>query len=182
MKTLTTFMVVALGLGAAVGAAMLPGRALAQAGPSGHGGHTTTPRHTPDVCEREFEQVIADGRGFGMAFAADRHGYPGPLHVLELAGQLGLTADQETRVRALMDAMFAESRPKGALLLAAERRLTSLFASGRADADSVRAAVADVERLRGELRTLHLVTHLRTRDVLSESQRRAYHAARWGAH
>jgi Spy/CpxP family protein refolding chaperone len=176
MKRLTTSIVITLGLGLAA----LP--AAAQAPHSGHGAHAAAPRHAPDVCEREFEQVVADGRGFGMAFAADRHGYPGPLHVLELASQLGLSADQETRVRALMDAMFAESRPKGALLLAAERRLTSLFASGRADLESVRAAVGDVERLRAELRTLHLVTHLRTRELLSDAQRRAYHVARWGAH
>jgi Spy/CpxP family protein refolding chaperone len=175
MKRLTMFLLIALVMAA-------PARALAQPPHSGHGAHTTASRHAPDVCEREFEQVVADGRGFGMAFAADRHGYPGPLHVLELATQLGLTADQQTRVRALMDAMFAESRPKGALLLDAERRLTALFASGRADVQSVRAAVADVERLRAELRTLHLVTHLRTRELLSDAQRKAYHAARWGAH
>lgn len=175
MNRLTMVLLIAL-------TTVLPARALAQTPHSGHGAHTTAPRHSPDVCEREFERVVADGRGFGMAFAADRHGYPGPLHVLELATQLGLSADQEIRVRALMDAMFAESRPKGAALLAAERRLTALFASGRPDADSVRAAVTEVERLRAELRTLHLVTHLRTRDLLSDAQRKAYHAARWGAH
>jgi Spy/CpxP family protein refolding chaperone len=143
-------------------------------------GATAPAHHDPEGCEREFEAVVADGRGFGMAFAADRHGYPGPLHVLELADRLVLTDAQRARARALMDAMFAESRPKGAALIAAERRLAELFASGRPDEASVRAAVAEVERLRAELRVLHLTTHLKTRDVLTPGQRRLYHDARWG--
>jgi Spy/CpxP family protein refolding chaperone len=159
--------------------------ATAQHGEHGrHGQHgATTPAggHDAEACEREFQQVVADGRGFGMAFVADRQGYPGPLHVLDLADRLALTEDQQTRVRALMTAMFAESRPKGAALLAAERRLTDLFASGRPDSASVRAAVAEVERLRAELRVLHLTKHLETRDILTPEQRRLYHAARWGA-
>jgi Spy/CpxP family protein refolding chaperone len=160
--------------------------ALAQHAPHGaHGpaapGTKGAPPHAAEACEREFEQVVADGRGFGMAFAADRHGYPGPLHVLELAERLGLTVEQQTRVRALMDGMFAESRPKGAALLAAERRLTGLFASGRPDDAAVRTAVADTERLRAELRLLHLTTHVKTRDLLTAEQRRLYPAERWGA-
>lgn len=142
-----------------------------------HGGH-----HGPgaaEACDREFERTIADGRGFGMAFAADRHGYPGPLHVLELADGLGLTPEQTTAVRALRDAMFAESRPKGAALLAAERRLEALFASGQVDEAALGPAVADIERLRGELRVLHLATHVKTAALLTAEQRRVYRAARW---
>jgi hypothetical protein len=45
----------------------------------------------------------------------------------------------------------------------------------------VRAAAAEVERLRGEVRLVHLLTHLKTRDLLTEDQRRIYHEARWGA-
>ena len=131
------------------------------------------------ACAAEFEQVVAGGRGFGMAFAADQNGYPGPLHVLELADRLGLTADQEARMRELMHAMFAESRPKGAALRAAEARLAKLFADGAASEAAVRAAVAEVERARTEVRLVHLLTHLRTRDLLSEEQRRLYHQARW---
>jgi len=36
------------------------------------------------ACAIEFEKVVGEGRGFGMAFAADQNGYPGPMHVLEL--------------------------------------------------------------------------------------------------
>jgi Spy/CpxP family protein refolding chaperone len=130
-------------------------------------------------CETEFEQVIGQGRGFGMAFAADRHGYPGPMHVLELREQLQLSVEQTRQIEALMQAMFAESRPRSARLLEAEGRLSALFAGGRAEEAAVRAAVADVEQARREVRLVHLLTHLRTRDLLTGEQRRLYHEARW---
>jgi Spy/CpxP family protein refolding chaperone len=157
--------------------------------PSGHqpaGGHqhgagaTQDHHRAVEACLAEFEKVVGEGRGFGMAFAADQNGYPGPMHVLELKDRLKLTADQEARVQALMTAMFGESRPKSARLLEAEARLRRLFADGAADAATVRAAVQAVEQARSEVRLVHLLTHLRTRDILTEEQRRIYHEARWG--
>jgi Spy/CpxP family protein refolding chaperone len=146
----------------------------AQHGHGHAGGHQAA-----EACSAEFDQVVGDGRGFGMAFAADQNGYPGPMHVLELADRLKLTAEQEAKARALMHAMFAESKPKGARLLEAEARLRRLFADRTADNATVRAAVDDVERARSEVRLVHLLTHLKTRDLLTEEQRRIYHEARW---
>jgi len=168
---------VVVGLGALAALVGLGAAAWAQQG--GHAGHAA-PGHDAVACEAEFRDVIADGRGFGLAFAADRNGYPGPLHVLELKDRLGLSGEQETKLHALMSAMFAEARPRGAALLEAEARLERLFAGGRADDSAVRAAVADVERARSAVRLVHLRTHLATRDLLTEPQRRAYHEARWG--
>jgi Spy/CpxP family protein refolding chaperone len=150
-----------------------------------HAGHSHAPGAVSDghlkvqACADEFDAVVRDGRGFGMAFAADQHGYPGPMHVLELKDRLGLTPEQEARVRVLLQAMFAESRPKSARLLEAEARLRALFAAGSADEPAVRAAAAEVERLRGEVRLVHLLAHVKTREVLTDAQRRAYHEARW---
>jgi Spy/CpxP family protein refolding chaperone len=145
-----------------------------------HGGGAE-PHRRVEACQREFDQVVSDGRGAGLAFAADQHGYPGPLHVLELKETLHLTPEQETRTRALLEAMFADARPRAARLAAAETRLQRIFAEGAADAETVRAAVADAERARAEVRLAHLLTHLRTRDLLTESQRQIYQRVRWGA-
>jgi Spy/CpxP family protein refolding chaperone len=122
---------------------------------------------------------VGEGRGFGLAFAADQNGYPGPLHVLELKDRLKLTADQEAKAQALLHAMFVESKPKSARLLEAEAKLRRLFADRAADDAAVRAAVAEVERARSEVRLVHLLTHLKTRELLTEDQRRIYHEARW---
>ena len=92
------------GLVCALTLAFVPVSAAAQ-----HAGHQHAPGGAPSeghlkvqACLDEFDAVVRDGRGFGMAFAADQHGYPGPMHVLELKDRLGLTPEQETRVRALM--------------------------------------------------------------------------------
>src|SRR6476661_4170774 len=58
------------------------------------------------------EQQIADlrgGRGMSMALPAELNGYPGPLHVIEQAVALALTADQIARVQRLYDDMKGEA-------------------------------------------------------------------------
>jgi Spy/CpxP family protein refolding chaperone len=146
-----------------------------------HGGGDAQAHQRVEDCQREFDRVVADGRGFGLAFPADQNGYPGPLHVLELKDRLRLTPEQETRMRALFEAMLAEARPRAARLAAAEARLRQIFAERAADDAAVRTAVAEAETARAEVRLAHLLTHLRTRDVLTEAQRQAYHQLRWGA-
>jgi len=148
-------------------------------GQPGHGGGHEGGHQAAQACAVEFDNVVGEGRGFGMAFAADQNGYPGPMHVLELQDRLTLTADQEAKAQALMHAMFSESKPKSARLLEAEAKLRRLFADRAADDAAVRAAVAEVERARAEVRLVHLLTHLKTRDLLTEDQRRLYHEARW---
>ena len=140
----------------------------------------THPHQVAETCAAEFDKVVGEGRGFGMGFAADQNGYPGPMHLLELRERLGLTAEQAAKAQALVHAMFSESRPKSARLLEAEARLKKLFADGAAGEAAVRAAVAEVERARSEVRLVHLLTHLKTRELLTEGQRRVYHEARWG--
>jgi Spy/CpxP family protein refolding chaperone len=154
-------------------------RGWAQHGMPRHGAGGAPHHDLAQMCATEFEKNIGEGRGFGMAFVADQQGYPGPLHVLELKHRLQLTPEQETKAQALLTAMFAESRPKSAQLLDAERRLRTLFADGKADEASVRTAVAEVERARSDVRMVHLLFHLKTRDLLSDDQQRVYREARW---
>ena len=167
-------------LGVVVGIAVTAAAAAASA-QHGHGGAGAEGHQMAQACATEFEKVVGEGRGFGLAFAADQNGYPGPMHVLELRDRLKLTADQEAKARDLMHAMFAESHPKSVRLLEAEAKLRRLFAERAADEAAVRAAVAEVERARSEVRLVHLLAHLKTRDLLSEDQRRLYHETRWGA-
>lgn len=148
--------------------------------PGGHGPGAGAGHELAGRCEEDFARVVAEGRGFGLAFAADQQGYPGPIHALELADHLRLDPGQRARLEALRDGMLARARPAAARWQAAEDRLRRLFAEGRADEAGVRAAVADVERARAELRLVHLLTHLETRAVLDEGQRQRYHQARWG--
>jgi Spy/CpxP family protein refolding chaperone len=186
-RTALAGFVVALALaGSGAGAQSPPPVSPGHGHQHGHGHHHGAGQESDahrrvDAYLKEFDAVVADGRGFGLAFAADQHGYPGPLHVLELKDRLHLTAEQETHTRTLFDAMLAQARPRAARLAAAEARLRRLFAAGTADEAAVRAAVAETETARAELRLAHLTAHLATREILTETQRRTYHELRWGS-
>jgi len=154
--------------------------ALAQHAGHSHTGPAPSRGHlAAEACQAEFEGVIADGRGFGLAFVADQNGYPGPLHVLELKDRLRLSPEQERGARELLEGMFAEARPRSARLLASEARLRDLFARRGVDDALLAAAVAVLEQARADFRLVHLRAHVKMRDLLTEDQRRAYHAARW---
>ena len=49
------------------------------------------------------------GRGMQLALAAELNGFPGPLHVLELADQLELTQAQRAAVQQLFAVMKTEA-------------------------------------------------------------------------
>jgi len=42
----------------------------------GHGSMGAEGHQVAQACATEFEKVVSDGRGFGLAFAADQNGYP----------------------------------------------------------------------------------------------------------
>ena len=73
----------------------------------GHGQPGASGHLSAQDCATQFKQVVGEGRGFGMAVAADQNGYPGPMHVLELKDRLRLTAEQEARAHELHAAVRA---------------------------------------------------------------------------
>jgi hypothetical protein len=123
------------------------------------------------------DQQLADlraGRGMGLALPAELNGYPGPVHVLEHAAALDLSAEQQTRVRALFEAMKAEAIPLGERLIAQEADLDRLFAGRTATLANLEAATARIGRTQAELRTAHLKYHLATVEILTADQIRRY--------
>jgi hypothetical protein len=135
--------------------------------------------------QREIKALSADARrgllegaGLGYAMAAELNGWPGPLHALELKDELGLSAVQVRRMEALRREMKAEAVPLGEALVAAERDLDSLFATGAPTPDEVAAATARIAGIEGRLRAAHLVAHLRAAPVLTSHQTMLYARAR----
>jgi Spy/CpxP family protein refolding chaperone len=113
-----------------------------------------------------------------MALPAELNHYPGPKHVLELAANLRLTPDQQAETRRLFGRMQAEAVSLGEAVVTREAELDQLFSSGAAEEGALRLLVADIARLRGELRFTHLKYHLAMRRLLSAEQVAAYDAAR----
>lgn len=123
------------------------------------------------------DQQIADlkaGRGMGLALAAELNGYPGPMHTLELASQIKLSAEQITELRRLYEAMKAEAIVAGERLIASERDLDHAFASGTIAPDALALLTARIGEHQGALRAVHLRYHLSTAAMLNAEQRQRY--------
>lgn len=118
------------------------------------------------------EQVddLRSGRGMGLALAAELNGYPGPIHVLELADKLELTADQRLRVAALFEAMKAEAIPLGERLIAQESELDHAFVSRSITVASLERFTGSIAETQASLRNAHLKYHLSTVALLEPGQ------------
>ena len=114
------------------------------------------------------------GRGMGLALAAELNGYPGPMHVLELAGRLRLSPDQRARVQELFERMKAEAVPLGQKLLDEERSLDRHFAERTITRENLATLTRSIGETTGALRQAHLSYHLATLEALTPEQVRQY--------
>ena len=122
-------------------------------------------------------EQIADlkaGRGMGLALVAELNGYVGPVHVLELADSLHLSADQRARMEELFAAMKAEAIPLGEELIAQESDLDRQFADRTITEASLATATQAIGSTRAALRASHLKYHLAATEVLSPMQIQRY--------
>jgi Spy/CpxP family protein refolding chaperone len=122
-------------------------------------------------------QQIADlsaGRGMSLALAAELNGFPGPVHVLELARGFDLSDEQRAAMEQLMERMKAEAVPLGEHLIAQEADLDQLFAARTVTPESLAAATGAIGATQAALRQAHLKYHLATVKVLTADQMRRY--------
>jgi hypothetical protein len=123
------------------------------------------------------EQQIADlraGRGMGLALAAELNGYPGPMHVLELADALDLSDQQRAKMQELFATMKAEAIPLGERLIAQEAELDKAFAGKTITAATLAASTETIGATHAALRQAHLKYHLFTIEVLTPAQLQRY--------
>lgn len=122
-------------------------------------------------------QQIADlraGRGMGLALAAELNGYPGPLHVIELAEALGLNGGQHAAMTKYFAEMKAETIALGERLIAEEAELDRLFVSRTVTPESLAAATQRIGVTQAALRAAHLRYHLATVETLTPHQIKRY--------
>ncbi len=129
------------------------------------------------ITDREIKALSADeiagyraGAGMGFALAAELNGFPGPMHVLELAAELELSAEQRTAVQASRARMQEDASTVGAALVERERQLDRLFASANATEPEVRRLTGEIAEQRGRIRHAHLRAHLETTEILTRHQ------------
>ena len=127
------------------------------------------------------EQDLTDlrtGKGMGIALPAELQGYPGPMHVLELADKLNLTPDQRAKIAQLHGEMRSQAIKAGEILISAERAVDQFFSSGSVGETALLAVTRQVAEARAQVRFAHLRFHLKAKAVLSVEQLTAYSKAR----
>jgi len=122
----------------------------------------------------EHIEGLRTGAGLGYAKAAELNGWPGPLHALELADVLALSADQRREITSIRKAMLAKAKPLGRDLIVAEEALDALFVEGAPDAVTVANATAQVGMIEAELRAVHLTAHIDMKPLLTRHQQMLY--------
>jgi Spy/CpxP family protein refolding chaperone len=140
-------------------------------------GHTPYAGQQQRTVKALSDEQLADlraGRGMGLALSAELNGYPGPMHVLELADQLELTDQRRTQMRELTDRMRGEAIPVGEKLIERERALDQAFAQAQITPASLTNLTARIGETQAELRALHLKYHLLTADLLSTHEKHRY--------
>jgi len=130
----------------------------------------------PVFSSKERADGLLEGRGMGLAVAAENHGYPGPRHALDAADKLGLSAEQRAQIAALVDQMKAEAVPAARRLLADEDALDRLFIDRKATLASITEASQQAGRSEAAARVVHLKYHLAMVKILTPKQIADYQA------
>lgn len=129
------------------------------------------------LSDQEIRDLL-EARGMGLAKAAELNSYPGPLHVLQLADQLGLSDAQRTATKSLYASMRERALSIGRQIIEAERTLDRAFADRRIEPAMLRSQVDAIAILQGNLRAVHLETHLAQHSLQTPEQISRYDVLR----
>lgn len=121
---------------------------------------------------------LRNGRGWGLAKAAELNGVPGPVHLLEMGEEIGLSDTQLEQIEALYAAMKERAIPLGLKLIELEGELDAAFVNRTADEAGLARLLEQIGGVYGDLRYVHLSAHLRTPDILTPEQIEKYNELR----
>lgn len=148
----------------------------------------TSPGHVSKYKGQETRQIktlsetdiaaLENGRGWGLAKAAELNGVPGPKHLLEMAGELQLSAGQITKLEAIFEEMAAAAKMQGRKLIEAEMLLNRGFRERTIDEKSLSKLLENISTIHRQLRFIHLAAHLKTLEVVTEDQAALYNTLR----
>ncbi len=121
---------------------------------------------------------LMQGRGMGLAKAAELNRYPGPMHALELAEPLKLSREQQDVLKSTMARMNSEAKALGAAIVDLERELDAAFAARTIDDPRLKELTEQIGVKQGAVRAIHLAAHLETAAALSSEQIAQYDVLR----
>lgn len=121
---------------------------------------------------------LNEGQGWGLAKAAELNGIPGPAHLLEMKNEIDLTEPQVKKIQQLFNKMNEKARKLGRRLIQLEAELNQAFANRKINKLKLLEKLSAIEKVRKDLRYVHLVTHLETPSILSTEQIEKYNQLR----
>jgi hypothetical protein len=134
-------------------------------------------REIKSLSESDIEE-LRNGRGWGLAKAAELNGIPGPVHLLEMKEEIALNPDQIEKIDTLYQGMKKQAISLGLKLIELERKLNSHFANGTITEKLLHELLEQITQVRKRLRYVHLSTHLKTPGILTVKQIDLYNKLR----
>ncbi len=134
-------------------------------------------REIKSLSETDIEE-LRNGKGWGLAKAAELNGVPGPVHLLEMKEEIDLNAKQIRAIEDIYNKMKQEAIPLGLELIELERDLNNHFANRTITADLLRQILQRISQVHRQLRYVHLSAHLDTPDILKSEQIDLYNKLR----
>jgi hypothetical protein len=123
-------------------------------------------------------EELQNGKGWGLAKAAELNGVPGPAHLLEMKEEIDLNAEQIRAIEDIYRKMKQEAVPLGLELIELERELNNHFANRTITNELLRQILQKIAQVHRQLRLVHLSTHLKTPDILKSEQIMLYNKLR----
>ena len=134
-------------------------------------------REIKSLSESDIEE-LRNGKGWGLAKAAELNGVPGPLHLLEMKKEIGLNPGQIEKIEILYQNMEKQAIPLGLKLIELERKLNNHFSNGTINENLLHELLEQIAQVRQGLRYVHLSTHLKTPAILTDEQIDLYNKLR----
>ena len=134
-------------------------------------------REIKSLSETDIEE-LKNGKGWGLAKAAELNGVPGPVHLLEMKEEIDLSAKQIRAIEDIYKKMKQEAISLGLELIELERELNNHFANQTITDELLRQILQGIAQVHRQLRYVHLSAHLNTPDILKSEQITHYNKLR----
>ena len=134
-------------------------------------------REIKSLSEADIEE-LKNGKGWGLAKAAELNGLPGPAHLLEMKEEIHLSAKQIRVIEDLYKKMKQEAIPLGLELIELERELNNHFSNRTITDELLSVLLERIAQVQKKLRYVHLSTHLKTPNILTPEQIALYNKLR----
>ena len=134
------------------------------------------------LSQNDIEGLLAgSGTPFGgMAKPAELNGYPGPRRVLDAfeSGEFELTNEQLELTEELYESMKLSAIELGEQIIEIEEEIDNKFTSETITEEFLQEKVLESAELYGQLRNVHLKTHLEMVEILTSDQIEQYNELR----